>query len=134
MSSEEEDDGGDKESVSNFDAHIMNSEGDDNGGENESVIVLDDPGNGGDADFIALMELTNRQNMKPVNWRTIDSDIALAEEVQKAEAHLAPRGKIGSKFKKVRNQLNIRGYQVESHRTVQTRLKELLDELEVKNF
>jgi hypothetical protein len=134
MSSDEEDNGGDNESVSNFDAHIMNSEEDDNGGDSDSVLVLDGPGNDGVADFVALMELTNNQNVKPVNWRTIDSDIALAEEVQKAEAHLAPRGKIGSKFKKVRHELNVRGYHVESHRTVQTRLKELLDELEAKNF
>jgi hypothetical protein len=98
----------------------MSSEDEDNGGDNESVIVLDVPGNGGDSDFLALVELTSNQNVKPVNWRTIDSDIALVEEVQKAEAHLAPRGEIGSKFKKVRRQLNIRGYHVESHRTVQT--------------
>ena len=111
----------------------MSSEEEDNG-DNESVSVLDVTGDGEDPDFLALVELTNSQNVKPVNWRTIDSDIALAEEVQKAEAHLAPRGKIGSKFKKVRHQLNIRGYHVESHRTVQTRFKELLEELEAKNF
>jgi hypothetical protein len=97
----------------------MSSEEEDNS-DDKSVSVLDVPGSGGDIDFPILVELTNSQNVKPMNWRTIDSDLALAEEVQKAEAHLAPHGKIGSKFKKVRNQLSIRGYHVESHRTVQS--------------
>jgi hypothetical protein len=57
----------------------------------------------------------------------------LVEEVQKAEAHLATHGEIGSTFKKVRHKLNIHGYHVENHRTVQTQLKELLEELEAKN-
>jgi hypothetical protein len=38
----------------------------DNGGDNESVSVLYVPGNGGDSDFLALMELTISQNEKPV--------------------------------------------------------------------
>jgi hypothetical protein len=111
----------------------MSSEEEDNS-DDESVSVLDIPGGGEDIDFTTLVELTNSQNVKPMNWRTIDSDIALAEEVQKAEAHLAPRNKIGSKFKKVRNQLGIHGYHVESHRTVQSRFNQLLEELEAKNF
>lgn len=56
------------------------------------------------------------------------------EEVQKAEAHLAPRGERAKKFKKVRLNLSVRGFHVQSHRTVQTRFNQLLEELQSNNF
>jgi hypothetical protein len=111
----------------------MTSEEDD--GDNKSVSVFDAPGDGDNVDLVILGEFLNSQSAnKPANWRTIDSDIALAEEMQKAEAHLASRGERGSKFKQVRRQLSLRGYHVQSHRTVQARFNQLVEELDAKKF
>jgi hypothetical protein len=112
----------------------MSSEEEDDG-DSKSVSAFDVPEDGDNVDLSILGEFANSQNVnKPVNWRTIDSDIALAEEMQKAEAHLAPRGERGSKFNQVRHQLSLRGYQVRSHRTVQARFNQLIEELDNKKF
>ena len=117
-------------------AHTMSTEEEDDTG-SKPVSVVDVTEDIGNVDAVFLEELENIENSmntnKMSNWRSVDSDLALAEEVQKAEAHLASRGERGKRFKQVRQQMGLRGYNVQNYRTVQARFNQLIEDLEMKN-
>jgi hypothetical protein len=88
---------------------IMTNSDEEDFSDDDSAPLQHIPGFGEELDVTALRELTDVGNSKLTNWRSIDADIALVEEVEKASAHLASQGKVVKKFKHVQNELNLRG-------------------------